>query len=196
MNKIVTISREYGAGGSSIGKIVADNLGYEFYDHKLIFEAARQANVDIESQLKWDERVPANFGFAQSLFDLKNKSLSEKLFNAQKEVIHKIGNKGNCVIVGRNANTILSAYDHTLHVFIHGDENWRIEWMKSKTPDVPEEKIREQLHSIDKIRKKYCSHYTNTEFGDSDYYDISLRTSKLGIDKASEIICDLVKNTI
>lgn len=196
MKKIITISREYGAGGSSIGKKVAQALGYDFYDSKLIFEAAHKANIDVESQLKWDENVPTNFGFAQSLFDLKNKPLSEKLYAAQREVIEKLGNKGGCVIVGRNANAILGAYDHTLHVFVHADEYWRVEWMKEKLPQLSEAKIQEQMWNIDKKRKKYCAYHTKTEFGDSNYYDVSLKTSKLGIDTCAAIICDLVKNHI
>lgn len=196
MKKIITISREYGAGGSSIGKKVAQALGYDFYDSKLIFEAAREANVNIESQIKWDETVPTNFGFAQSLFDLKNKPLSEKLYAAQKEVIQKLGNKAGCVIVGRNANAILGAYDHALHVFVHADEYWRVEWMKEKTPGASEAKVREQMRDIDKKRKKYCAYHTDTVFGGAEYYDISLKTSKLGIDTCADIIIDLVKNHI
>ena len=132
MRKIITISREFGAGGSAIGMEVAKRLGYEFYDKAIILKAAKESNIDVESILRWDEKVPMNFGFAQSLFDIYNKSTSEKLYTAQKDVMRKLAEKGSCIIVGRNANTILKEFDHTLHVFIYGDENWRVEWMKKK----------------------------------------------------------------
>ena len=104
MKKIITISREFGAGGSAIGIEVAKRLGYEFYNKAIILRAAKESNIDVESMLKWDEKVPMNFGFAQSLFDFYNKPLNEKLFEVQRDIIRKIGEKGNCVIVGRNAN--------------------------------------------------------------------------------------------
>ena len=93
MKKIITISREFGAGGGEIGKEVARRLGYEYYDKAIILRAAKEANIDVESGFRWDESVPVNFGFAQSLFDFYNKPLNEKLFEAQKQVIRKIGEK-------------------------------------------------------------------------------------------------------
>ena len=191
MRKIITISREFGAGGSAIGMEVAKRLGYEFYDKAIILRAAQDSNMDVESILKWDEKVPINFGFAQSLFDFYNKPLNEKLFEVQKETIRKIGEKGNCVIVGRNANTILKEFDHCLHVFVHADPYWRMEHMKEKMPEATEAKISEEIRAIDKARKKYCAFYTNTEVGVADYYDISLNTSSLGIETCVNIICDI-----
>ncbi len=193
MQKIITISREFGAGGGEIGRKVAQALNYEYYDKDLIFQAARESNVDVESLLKWDETVPMNFGFAQSLFDFYNKPLSEKLFHAQTEVIRTIGEKGNCVIVGRNANSILKEFDHALHVFIHANSYWRQERMKGLMPNTKEAKIIEQIRAIDKKRRKYCTYHTKTEFGAAAYYDISFNTSKLGIDTCVDIICDLAR---
>jgi len=193
MKKIITISREFGAGGGEIGRAVAKSLNYYYYDKEIILKAARESNVDVESMLKWDEKVPMNFGFAQSLFDFYNKPLSEKLFDVQQQVIKEIGEKENCVIVGRNANTILREFDYGLHVFIHADPYWRMERMKLKMPDETEAKISEHIRTIDKMRKKYCSYYTNTEFGVADYYDICLNTSNLGIDTCVDIICNLAK---
>jgi cytidylate kinase len=193
MKKIITISREFGAGGGEIGRKVAQALNYDHYDKELILKAAKESQVDVESLLKWDERVPRDFGFAQSLFDFYNRPLSEKLFDAQQRVIKAIAEKGNCVIVGRNANAILKEYDHALHVFVHADFYWRLNRMKAKMPDATEHKISEQIRAIDKMRRKYCTYYTNTEFGVADYYDISFNTSKLGIDACVEIICNLAK---
>ncbi len=193
MKKIITISREFGAGGGEIGRKVASIMNYEFYDKELILKAARESNVDVESLLKWDDKIPVNFGFAQSLFDFYNKPLSEKLFNAQSHIIREVAEKGNCVIVGRNANTILKEYDYTLHVFVHADPHWRFERMKSQMPDATAAKTKEQISTIDRMRRKNCAYYTNTEFGGADYYDISFNTSKLGIDACVETICNLAK---
>lgn len=194
MRKIITISREFGAGGGEIGRAVARELGYEYYDKAIILRAAKEANIDVESVYRWDESVPVNFGFAQSLFDFYNKPLNEKLFDAQKEVIRKIGEKGNCVIVGRNANSILSEFDRCLHVFVCADAKWRKERALQIYPDMTKDQVADQLASIDKRRKKYCAYYTKTKFGEADYYDLCIRTSELGIENCIKMICDLARN--
>ena len=193
MKKIITISREFGAGGGEIGREVANKLGYDYFDKAIILRAAKESNVDVESLLKWDERVPTNFGFAQSLFDFYNKPLNEKLFEIQMQVIREIGEKGNCVIVGRNANSILSAFDHSLHVFVHAKLNWRMNRMKDTMEGVLPSRVQDEVKAIDRARKKYCSYYTNTEFGVADYYDLSMNTSSLGVERCVDIICELAK---
>ncbi len=194
MKKIITISREFGAGGSTIGHAVAQKIGFEFYDKELILQAAKASNVDADTLMKWDEKVPTNFGFAQSLFDFYNKPLGEKIYSAQTEAIRKIGEKGRCIIVGRNADSILKEYDHSLHVFIYGDYHWRLNRMQEKMPDVPREKLSEQLVAIDKARKKYCAYFTGREFGVADSYDICLNASALGIEQCVEILSSVAQN--
>ena len=193
MKRIITISREFGASGGTIGLAVANRLGYEYYDKEIILRSAREANLDISSLEKWDEKIPMNFGFAQSLFDFYNKPLNEKLFDAQKKVIRDIAEKGNCVIVGRNANSILGEYDQALHIFIHAHPYWRLQHLKEKMPDASDAKILDRMKQVDKKRKKYCAYYTNTVFGMSEYYDLCLNSSKLGIDACIDLICELAQ---
>lgn len=188
LKKIITISRQFGAGGGTVGSSLARDLAYEYYDKEIILTAARNSNVDVNSFVEWDEKVPMNFGFTQSLFDFYNKPLSEQIFNAQKNVIRKAADKGRCVITGRNANSVLKEYENCLHVFIYADFEWRLERMKDKMPDEPENKIIEHIKSVDKAREKYCSYHTKTVFGEAKYYDLCLSTSKFGIKKCVEII--------
>ena len=193
MKKIITISREFGADGGEIGRRVADELGYDYCDKELILRAARDANIDITQMLSIDEKPPLVFGFTQSLFDMYNAPLDERVFGAQKEIIRKLGERGKCVIVGRNANSILQAFDNSLHVFIHADQYWRAARLKEKMPDKSEKEILDDIKIVDKRRQKYCSHYTNTEFGSSKYYDLCLSTSSLGIEKCVQIILDVAR---
>ena len=194
MRKIITIGRQFGAGGGEIGRRVADALGIPFYNKDLILRTAKASVGLSPAQVRqWDERVPTDFGLTQSLFDFYNKPLSEKLYAVQEKVIREIGEKGNCVIVGRNANTILKEYENSLHMFIHANPYWRMEHMKAKMPDATEAKISEEIHTIDRARKKYCAYYTNTEFGVADSYDICLNSSTLGIDTCVNILYELSK---
>ncbi len=192
MKKIVTISREFGAGGGTIGYRLAEETGLEYYDKELILMRAGKGNVDLYSLIKWDESVPINFGFTQSLFDFYNRPLSERIFQAQKETIQQVGEKGNCIIVGRNANTILKEYDKTLHVFIHASIDFRLARMKKEMPDQTDQQILDRIRRVDKQRKKYCTYHTHTEFGDSRYYDVCLDSSRFGIDRCVEILKEMI----
>lgn len=191
MKKIITISRQFGAGAGEIGQAIARILGYEYYDKEIILRSARETNLNVSALNKWDERVAVNIGFAQSLFDFYNRSLDEKLFEAQSQVIKQIAEKGNCVIVGRNANSILKYFDSTLHVLLTADEEWRIDRMLKIYPDTTRKQMTTQLHNIDKQRAKYCSYYTKTEFGHAENYDICLNTGRLGIEQTKDTILSM-----
>ncbi len=194
MKNIITISRQFGAGGSTIGKAVAERLGFYYCDKDMIVRAAIEAgNLSPEEIRFFDEKVPREFGFGQSLFDFYNKPLDERLYNAQKEAIRKVAEHGNCVIVGRNSNIILKEFDKTLHVFVSGNERNRINRMRELMPEYSDEKIKEKMHAVDKARAKYCKHYTDTEFGNAAYYDLCLKSSTLGYEKCADIICEAAK---
>ena len=194
MKKIITISRQFGAAGGQIGRGVADRLGYYYMDKDVIIRSAMESNSVTRDELRiYDEKVPFNFGFGQSLFDFYQRPLSERLFEAQREAILKAGEKGNVVIVGRNANVILKEFDHSLHVFISASSYFRLQNLKTKMPDYTEEKILEEMKSVDKARHKYCAHYTNTKFGSAEYYDLCLRSSAFGIQGCIDLICDLAQ---
>ena len=78
MNSMLVSSQAVG----TIGKTVAERLGYEYFDKELIIQAARDANLDVEKIVKFDEKVPVMFGFTQSLFDLYNSPVEERFYEA------------------------------------------------------------------------------------------------------------------
>ena len=192
MKTIITISREFGAAGGEIGRRLAKDLNLQYYDKEIILMAARNSNLDVKSLIEWDEKVPKNFGFAQSLFDFYNRPLSEKIFEAQTKVIRQIGEKGNCVIVGRNADGILREYDGCLTVFIHAELDWRVRRMSTKMPDDSLPKIEEKAKLVDQARRKYYSYHMRRDFGMADNYDICLCSSRLGIDTCVQLIKDSI----
>lgn len=194
MKKIITISRQFGSAGGTIGHKVADALGFEYYDKELIIQAARESNIDIETFLSNADRVPLFGGFTESLFSMYSEPLNEKVFQAQKKVIRKIAEKGRCVIVGRSSNSILKEFDDSLHVFIHANESWRLKYLKNeKMKDFSENKILSEMHNVDKRRAKYSQYYTNTEFGYAPNYDLTLCTSTIGIEEAVKLITEIAR---
>ena len=192
MKNIITISREFGAGGGQIGKKVARRMGFYYMDKDVILRSAMESEGLTPDEIRrYDEKVPFDFGFGQSLFDFYNRPLDERLFEAQRKAISRQAEKGNCVIVGRNANYVLKEFDHSLHVFISASTRFKLNNLKDKMPDFSDDKILDEMKSVDKKRRKYCLYYTNTEFGAAEYYDLCLRSSSLGIDRCVDIICSL-----
>lgn len=189
MKKIITIAREFGAGGGEIGRRTANELGIAYYDRDIILKTAvASGKLDPEQVRRWDERVPHEFGFTQSLFNFYDRPLSEELWNAQVRAIRELADRESCVIVGRNADYILREFDHCLRVFVHADRNWRLMHMRELMPDTPLEQIEADMRSADRARRNYCAKRTGQTYGDSRNYDLTLCTSRLGLDKALQIL--------
>ena len=98
------------------------------------------------------------------------------------------------LIEGRNADYILREFDHCLRVFVHADRNWRLLHMRKLMPDTPFEQLEADMDSADRARRSYCKQHTGQIYGDSRNYDLTLCTSKLGLDKAEEILLCAAKN--
>lgn len=195
MRKIITIGREFGAGGGEIGRTVAKELGLPFYDKDIILKTAiASRNLDPDLVRRWDERVPSSFGFAQSLFDFYNKPLDEELWRAQKDALRDLANRESCVIVGRNGDYILREFDHCLNVFVHAGFQWRVKRMAGMMPGTSMEQVAADVKAADKARKRYCEYYTGKVYGDSRNFDLTLNTEKLGVQRAVQLVLAAAEN--
>lgn len=189
MKRIITIGREFGAGGGTLGRRLAKELGIEYYDRDIILATAKaSAHLTPEQVRQWDERVPKEFGFTQSLFNFYSKPLGEELWNAQVHAIRELAAKESCVIVGRNADYILKEYDHCLRVFVHADRSWRLLLMRQEMPDTPWNVLESDMDTADRARRAYCEKMTGSTYGDSRNYDLTLCTSTLGLEKAYQLL--------
>ena len=189
MKRIITIGREFGAGGSDLGRRLARELGIAYYDRDIILRTAKaSAHLTPEQVRQWDERVPREFGFTQSLFNFYSRPLSEELWEAQVKAILELANKESCVIVGRNADYILKEYDHCLRVFVHADRSWRLLRIRKEMPDVPLSVLESDMDTADRARRAYCEKMTGRTYGDSRNYDLTLCISSLGFEKAYQLL--------
>ena len=195
MKKVVTIARQFGACGTTVGRSLANRLGYDIWNKAIVLNAQKNSNVNISDLVEFDEKVPTTFSFGQSLFEFSNKQLSDQIFAAQTEVIREMGERGKCVIIGRNANYILKEFDSVLNVFIYADEAWRMKHMQDLKPEYTESRLGERLKQIDRIREKYCSYYTHEVFSDALNYDVCLDIGKLGVERVVDILYEAAVNT-
>lgn len=192
MKKIITISREFGAGGRSIGREVAKRLGIAFYDRDLILKTAQESTELTPDEIRrFEEKTHINVGFTQSLFDYYSRPIDERVWDAQVKAIRNLAEKESCVIVGRNADYILREFDHLLRVFVYANKDWRVRHLRDLM-DGTDAEIEAKMNQADKARKNYCSKLTGKVYGDAHNYDLSINTGKLGFDKAVELILNTV----
>ena len=198
--KIITISREFGSGGRTIGHAVANKLGIPFYDKELVDQIALESGFAPKFVEEHGEHAPGRSLFSYAFSHqgvpgvMNGLSTADFLWNIQCSVILQLAEKGPCVIVGRNADYILKDREDCLHAFIYADTNFRAERIvrlygeSEKTPLA-------RLQEKDKRRSVNYQHYTGRTWGVADNYDISLNTSSIGVEAAAQIIIDIVNKS-
>ena len=189
-NRVITISREFGSGGRTIGKKVAEKLGIPCYDSEIIQKITEETGYAPEYVTEAGEYASGSFlssAFSNRTFGPTNEDI---LWNHQYRVITELAEKGPCVIVGRCADYILRDKADCLKVFIHADMAFRakrIVEVYGEREQSPEERLRDK----DKRRAAYHRFYTNMKWGHAQNYHLTLDSGVLGIDKCVEIICPL-----
>lgn len=196
--KIITISREFGSGGRSIGREVAKRLGIPFYDKELVDQVALESGFAPQFVEEHGEHAPSrsrlSYVFShQGVPGVMNgMSTADFLWSIQCNVILQLAEQGPCVIVGRNADYILKDRKDCLDVFIHADMDYRadrIVRLYGESEKSPETRLQEK----DKRRKVNYQHYTGRTWGQATNYDLCLNSGVLGIDACVDIIVNLSK---
>ena len=194
---IITISRQFGSGGRTVGRMLAERLGVPFYDKELVKQVADETGLDSAFIEENGEFSPSksifSFAMSQGIPCMQNGlSMSDFIFCIQRQVILKLAEQP-CVIVGRGADYILRDRDDCFNVFIHADMQSRAERIVRLYGE-SEKKPEQRLADKDKKRKIYYKHYTDREWGDAKNYDMCLNSGKIGIEKCVELILDAIKD--
>ena len=197
MKRVITISREFGSGGRSIGRMVAEKLGYAFYDRELVLEVAKRSGFSPEFIEESGEYASTRHSLLFSLatanqFSVNGLSVTDRLYLEQSKIIEELAEKGGCVIVGRCADYILRNRADALHVFIHADLESRAERIVERygeSDKAPEKRLTEK----DQKRKVYYRNYTGRNWGQAQNYDLCLNSSALGLEACAEMIVQAAK---
>ena len=192
-NRIITIGREFGSGGRTIGREVAKKLGIPCYDQELIEKMAEESGFTPEYVEKESENASLGSWAASALGmdgTYTAPTNQDRLWAVQSRIIREIAEKESCVIVGRCADTILEGRADLLKVFIHADFDARAKRIVEKygETETPTEK---RLRDKDKRRALYYQFYTDRKWGDIENYDIILNSSALGLERCVDIIVSL-----
>lgn len=190
LNRVITISREFGSGGRTVGKMVAEKLGIPCYDAELIQKIAEESGY--AADYIREEGEAASGGWLSAMFTDRSMGLTnqDKIWNIQSRVIEELAEKGPCVIVGRCADYILREKANCLNVFIHASMEKRAQRIVQEYGE-REESPEQRLRDKDKRRAAYHRFYTDMKWGHSQNYHICLDSGTLGIDKCAEMIVQL-----
>lgn len=200
-NYIITIGRQFGSGGRSIGQKIAEKLDIHFYDKELISIAAKESGTDPEIFKDVDEKAANSllyslstgmYGFGSGFSAMGDLPVNDKLYLLQHKIIKEIAEKESCVIVGRCADYVLRENPDCVNIFIYADMAFRKE-QSVKKHGIDEARAEHIINKTDKSRANYYSFYSGQKWGMAENYDLCINSSKLSEDKIVDLIIDYIK---
>ncbi len=196
--RVITISRQCGSGGHSIGNELAKRLNVPFYDKEIIEMTAKESGFHPQFVEEKGERITGSLLFniassltyANNVFTGNGTSLQDEIYFIQNRIIKDLAEKEPCVIVGRCADYVLRDREDCLHVFIVADEKSKLE-RAVKYYGLSEKDAASVLKKKDKARYNHYKYYTDQDWGMAANYDLCLNSGLLGIEGCVKVIQDV-----
>lgn len=192
MNKVITISRQYGSGGREVGQKLAEHYGIPFYDNEIISHAAKESGFSEVAFEKAEEKATNSFLYSLAMgmsaygnmdMGFSTMSVDDRLFLAETKVTRRFAQEGPCVIVGRCADYVLKDLPNMVNIYVAADIPSRVK-RAIEVYDLPKAKAEENIIKFDKRRSNYYNFHTGKRWGDVNNYHISIRSDFGGIDNA------------
>lgn len=188
---IITIGRQFGSGGKEIGEKVAKRLGYAFYDKEILTMAAEESGFSASAMQHYDEKPSGSLIYSLYMTGAAtsdNLPLNQQLAFAQFNVIRKVAQADNCVIVGRCADYVLREKKNLLTVFLHAPMEYRVQRVMAENSIDSQQLAEKTIKKQDKSRADYYNFFTHKKWGDAASAMLSLDTSTLSSDDVAEVI--------
>ncbi|MCR4781630.1 MAG: cytidylate kinase-like family protein [Lachnospiraceae bacterium] len=197
--KIITINREFGSGGRELGKKLAEELGFAYYDKEIIDAIAEKSKLDpnyinkaIEDGMWRNYPVTFNNTFA---YMPVIETPGTRLISWQSEVLHEIAAKSDCVIVGRAADAILDEL-HPLKLFIYADMEAKVIRCQERAEEGENLTDREMVRHIKKIDRSRASNHdlvASYRWGDRNGFDLCVNTTSVEIDSVIKPLAEYAR---
>ena len=200
---IITISRQTGAGGLALGKMIADELGYAFADRDIVDRVAKEANVSSH----WLETFEKEAGgkFTRLLAKMVSRPVAERILKDEHAyideqlyldyivlIISQIAEEGDVVIIGRGSQYILNDHPDAYHILLINDLESRVQFTM-KQYNLPRAKASQVVNREDKRRMHLYSRLGKTDYYSSGLYHLVLNMGKINLQFALKLVCDLVR---
>ncbi|MEW5908962.1 MAG: cytidylate kinase-like family protein [Thermodesulfobacteriota bacterium] len=202
---VVTISRQFGAGGRTLGKRICESLGYTLYDNELIQLAATHAKVSIDSVGSVEKESAGTV--KRFLSEIMPKSLRDIILERNKDsideevyvdlirtIINEIAARGNAVIIGRASQYVLENKPDIYHVLVRADMKDRVRFLE-KNYDLTSEQARKAAETDDRRRANLYRKFGKSDYDDPIRYHLVINTSKMNIEKGLILVCEMVKRS-
>lgn len=198
---VITISRQFGAGGNTLGRRIAEELGYTFADEEIIQRIAKEANVSA----RWVESFEKEAGskFSKLISTMVSKRLVDRVLKDERGyldeqiyldylvlIIAQAADEGNVVILGRGSQYILDDHPDAFHVLLIDQFEHRVQFLM-ETYDITEKKAIQVVNSEDKRRVTLYSRLGKQDYDNPSLYHLVLNMSKIDMKAAQKVICDL-----
>ena len=193
---VITIARQYGSGGKTIGKMLAERMQVPFYDKELMRMASDESGISEGLFADADEKVKNSLlmSIVKNVYsgelitpDSDDFTSSDNLFNYQAKIIRELAEQQSCVIIGRCADYVLKDYDNVLSVFVHAPHDFCVE-QAGKKHSLNEKELEKLIAKTDRQRAGYYKYHTGREWTDARNYDLCLDSSKLGFERCVDEI--------
>ena len=177
---VIAIGRQFGSGGHDIGKVLAEKLGYDFYDEEIIQMTAGTTGY-LPEFVKKNEEIMTNsllYDLVNQMYlniDRQDEAPKDKIFEAECQVIRDLAKKGNCVIVGRCADYVLRNSGNCLKVFFSAPLVSRIRRVAQRQ-NISEGEAKSTVQKNEKLRADNYRYYTRRMWGAAGNFDLSLNT--------------------
>ena len=193
MNRIITISREYGAGGHSIGSRVAKELGIPLYDRDIVTQTAQASGYTTEQVEKEGEEITRTDSILRGIVasSIFYSDSQDAIHDVQQAIILRYAKEGPCVIIGRCADEVIRKAElDGLHVFIHADDVHRAVRVSEMLNNTNASEIQRLMSRKDNSRHAYYNRYTGKKWGDYRNYDLIVDSGSLGYDLCVKLIVE------
>ncbi len=200
-NVVVTIARQYGSGGKTVGEMLAKEMGIPCYGENLLKLASEESGIHERLFMQLDEKLQ-NSPLLRMTTDVYTGELippdssefvsAKNLFNYQAKVIKHLAETESCVIVGRAADFVLKDYPNVISVFVHASEEFNLARAMERN-SMTESEMKKFIAKTDRYRADYYKHYTGREWTDARNYDLCLNSGKLGFEKCVQEIKGYMK---
>ena len=193
---VITIGRQFGSGGRSIGQKLAERLGISFYDKELISLAARESGMDPEVFDNVDEKAANSllyslsmgmYSFGSGFSVMGDLPVNDKLYLLQHKLIKEIAERESCVIVGRCADYVLRDNPRCINIFIYADMEFR-KGEAIERHGIDAARAEHIINKTDKSRANYYSFYSGQKWGMAENYDLCINSGKLSEEKIVDLI--------
>lgn len=192
---IITISREFAAGGQPIARKVAKELGIEIYDRDIIRHAVKSSGLDASTVEQEEEEISRTDAILRMITPAAYVDRQDTIHEIERRFILTVARRGDCVILGRCADAILEeANIESLNVFLYADDIHRAVRASQLIDSKNASEIKRALRRTDAARRSYYQEFTTRRWGDYHNYNLSLDTGLLGYETCVKIICEASRN--